>query len=280
MLRNLRSSQKTGFLIKSEYYMKLLRLWGGDELSEKNFEFKWNIFLYLLKNNLLANSCKSIFYVSFQNIYQKKQFLHKHQCLLVNKIFRVFLDWFFMFNLYNFIFKNQSGKWLVSTSYGLIIELSRNGKLLKYKIILSQHTNYLHQCLVCLKFWHLYCCLIYFFPAIFQFYRSGPARLPSWLWIINAASVPCDQKRSGKWNLLFLKVVPPNSLPFNLGSPLSIISSLFSQLYLSLNAILHKMLKLVLLNFKTIFLRMHFSFVAAFFSLVLVICILNSFVIF
>ena len=175
----------------------------------------------------MANSCKSIFYVSFQNIYQKKQFWHKHQCLLVNKIFRVFLDWFFMFNLYNFILKNQSGKWLVSTSYGLIIE-----------------------------------------------------RLPSWLGIINAASVPCDQKRSGKWNLLLLKVVPPNSLPFNLGSLLSIISSLFSQLYLSLNAILHKMLKLVLLNFKTIFLRMHFSFVAAFSSLVLVICILNSLMIF
>ena len=131
-----------------------------------------------------------------------------------------------------------------------------------------------------LKFWHLYCCLIYFFPAIFQFYRRGSARLPSWLGIINAASVPCDQKHSGKWNLLFLKVVPQNSLPFNLSSPLNIISSLFSQLYLSLNAILHKMLKLVFLNFKTIFLRMHFSFVAAFFSLVLVICILNSLMIF
>ena len=171
MLRNLRSSQKTGFLIKSEYYMKLLRLWGGDELSEKNFEFKWNIFLYLLKNNLLANSCKSIFYVSFQNIYQKKQFLHKHQCLLVNKIFRVFLDWFFMFNLYNFIFKNQSGKWLVSTSYGLIIELSRNGKLLKY--ILSQHTNYLHQCLVYLNFDIFTAALFIFFLRYFNFIEVG-----------------------------------------------------------------------------------------------------------
>ena len=34
--------------------MKLLRLWGGDELSEKNFEFKWNIFLYLLKKKFVG----------------------------------------------------------------------------------------------------------------------------------------------------------------------------------------------------------------------------------
>ena len=121
----------------------------------------------------MANSCKSIFYVSFQNIYQKKQFWHKHQCLLVNKIFRVFLDWFFMFNLYNFIFKSQSEKWLVSTSYGLIIELSRNGKLLKYEIILSQHTNYLHKCLVYLNFDIFTAALFIFFLRYFNFIEVG-----------------------------------------------------------------------------------------------------------
>ena len=36
--------------------------------------------------------------------------------------------------------------------YGLIIELSRNEKLQKYRIILSQHTSYLHKWLVHLKF--------------------------------------------------------------------------------------------------------------------------------
>ena len=36
----------------------------------------------------------------------------------------------------------------MSTSYCLIIEFSRNEKLQKYIIILSQHTNYLHKWLV------------------------------------------------------------------------------------------------------------------------------------
>ena len=40
----------------------------------------------------------------------------------------------------------------MSTSYGLIIELSRNEKLQKYRIILSQYTNYLHKWLVYLNF--------------------------------------------------------------------------------------------------------------------------------
>ena len=33
----------------------------------------------------------------------------------------------------------------VSTSYGLVIEFSTNGKLQKYRIILSQRTNCLHK---------------------------------------------------------------------------------------------------------------------------------------
>ena len=33
----------------------------------------------------------------------------------------------------------------MSTSYGLIIELPRNEKLQKYRIILSQHIGYLHK---------------------------------------------------------------------------------------------------------------------------------------
>ena len=33
----------------------------------------------------------------------------------------------------------------MSTSYGLVIKFSRNEKLQKYRIILSQHTNYLRK---------------------------------------------------------------------------------------------------------------------------------------
>ena len=36
----------------------------------------------------------------------------------------------------------------MSTSYGVIIEFSRDEKLQKYRIILSQHTNYSHKWLV------------------------------------------------------------------------------------------------------------------------------------
>ena len=42
-------------------------------------------------------------------------------------------------------FKDESEKRLASTSYGFIIEFSRNEKLQKQRIILSQHTNYLHK---------------------------------------------------------------------------------------------------------------------------------------
>ena len=40
----------------------------------------------------------------------------------------------------------------MSTSYDLIVELSKNEKVQKYRIILSQHTNYLHKWLVHLNF--------------------------------------------------------------------------------------------------------------------------------
>ena len=57
-------------------------------------------------------------------------------------------------------------------------------------------------------------------------------------------------------------------LSFYLGSPLHIISSLFSHFCLFQNAILHKMLKLGFWNFKPTFLRIQFSLAATFFSLV------------
>ena len=53
----------------------------------------------------------------------------------------------------------------MSTSYGLIIELSRNEQLQKYRIILSQHPDYLYKWLVHLN---LTCLLL---PSLFFFYE-------------------------------------------------------------------------------------------------------------
>ena len=84
------------------------------------------------------------------------------------------------------------------------------------------------------------------------------AYLAGWGWWMQALSVPCDQKFSCKWNLSFFKVVPPNRLPFYLGSPFHIIKSLFNRFYLFQNAILHKILKLRCWHFN------HFSWNAVF----------------
>ena len=48
------------------------------------------------------------------------------------------------------------------TSYGLIIELPRNEKLQKYRIILSQHINYLHEWLIHLKFGMFFGAMFFF----------------------------------------------------------------------------------------------------------------------
>ena len=63
-----------------------------------------------------------------------------------------------MFNLYNFVLisKMISIHFLWFDSAGLSIELWRNEKLQKHGIILSQHINYLHKCLV--HFFTYYCC--------------------------------------------------------------------------------------------------------------------------
>ena len=89
-----------------------------------------------------------------------------------------------------------------------------------------------------------------------------------WGWWMQADLVPSDQEFSCKWNFSFFKAVPSNRLSFYLGSPLHIISSLFSHFCLFQNAILHKMLKLGFWNFKPTFLRIQFSLAAKFFSLV------------
>ena len=165
------------------------------------------------------------------------------------------------------------------TSYSLIIKLSRNENLQKYRIILSQHTNYMRKWL-----FHFLTCLL--LPSLlfyvrflnmhkqrtpFYFlWRAGPpwlllygsrlallkkkkkkkkkkrlACLPSWMGMMNAV-----------WSLSFFKAVPPNRCSTYLGSTLHIISSIFSHFCLFQNAILNKMLKLGFWNFQPIFLRM------------------------
>ena len=108
-----------------------------------------------------------------------------------------------------------------------------------------------------LKFWHVYCCHVYYFfsarflymcklrttfyllwragPPGLAFYGSGLACLPSWLEMMNAGWLGSMQSE------IFLS--PPNRLPFYLGRPLHIISSLFSKFCLFQNVILHKMLE-------------------------------------
>ena len=159
-----------------------------------------------------------------------------------------------------------------------------------YRINLLQHTNYLHKWLVNFLTCLLLPCL--FFSARFLnmckprtklyllwragppglvFYGTGLAHLPNWLGMVNSGWL------GFMWSEVFLQkkfiTFPLNRLPFYLGSSLHIISSLLSHFYLLQNAILHKMFKLGLWDFKPIFLRMKFSFVETFFSLVLVICL-------
>ena len=60
---------------------------------------------------------------------------------LVIEVLEFFLDWIYIFERHNLNFQIFILKMITfSTSYGLISELSRNEKLLKYRIILSQFT--------------------------------------------------------------------------------------------------------------------------------------------
>ena len=100
-------------------------------------------------------------------------------------------------------------------TYGLITELSRNEKLQKYRIILFQHTNYLHKWLV--QF--LTCLLLPFlqnfcmckprttFYLLWQaglpglaFYESWLACLLSCLWMVNRGLL------GSIWSEIFLQI--------------------------------------------------------------------------
>ena len=118
----------------------------------------------------------------------------------------------------------------MSSSYGLVIELSRNEKPQRYRIILSQD-SYLHRWLV--HFLYVYCCYVYFLsrnflneykprttyplwqpgPPGLAFYGKGLTCLPSWLGMVNVGWL-CSMRSefSCKWNLSFFNTVPPNYL--------------------------------------------------------------------
>ena len=121
-----------------------------------------------------------------------------------------------------------------------------------------------------LKFWLVNFCHVYFFSVRFPnmcktrttfylFWQADPPGLPFY------GSVLAFLRAGWEW------WIQAGSVPFYLGSPLHIISSLFSHFYLFQNSIFQNMLKLGFWNFKPIFFRMQFSLVANFFYVVLVI---------
>ena len=105
-------------------------------------------------------------------------------------------------------------------------------------------------------------------PTTIDILWSGLTCLPSWLGMMNTGWL------GSIWSEIFLqmefiifKAFPWNRLPFCLGSPLHVISSMFGHSCLCQDAILCRMLKLGFWNFKLILLRIQFSLVATFFSL-------------
>ena len=66
---------KTNSSLVLNYYMKPLHLWGGDEIFEKNFQFKWKQPVtkmssdWFFSQNLLTKSLSNIFHVSAVSCY-------------------------------------------------------------------------------------------------------------------------------------------------------------------------------------------------------------------
>ena len=147
-----------------------------------------------------------------------------------------------MFSLYYFIFQRLIWKsisvyflWFHYWIQGIDRCKSRESFCLSILIIYTNEWS---------TFWHLYWCHVYYFFSEINKYVQTKNRLvhldwylmevgwqacwAGWGWWMQADSVPSDQKFSCKWNLSFFKAVPSIRLSFYLGSPLHIISSLFS----------------------------------------------------
>ena len=123
----------------------------------KNFcQFSLKCLLHFFFKNFLTKWCKAFFKCSnyrFSGLllrtYVKNSYFDTSisHCLQI-KFSKISCIGFTCLTFIISIFKHQSEKQLASTSHGLITELSRNEKLQKCRIILSQHTSYLHRWLV------------------------------------------------------------------------------------------------------------------------------------
>ena len=121
------------------------------------------IIIIIIIINLLTKFCKSIFYISFKAVVSRTAILIHTNYLYIDFL-EFFPYWCYLFDLYSFIFQDQS-EW--PSSYNLIIKLSKNEKLQKYSIYLCQYTSYLHKWLVHLSFEVFTAAMfIYFFSKI------------------------------------------------------------------------------------------------------------------
>ena len=184
-----------------------------------------------------------------------------------------------MFSLYNFIFQRLIWKEISVYFYGLIIEFSRNEKLQKYRIIISQHTIYTNDWS---PFWLVYCYRVYFFFCEITKHMQPKNRLVYLDWhFIECASMLTKLAGYDEYRLTGfhpIRIFLANKIhhfqgclikqaAFLPGQPVPCNQLLIQPLCLFQNAILRKMLKLGFWNFKPIFLKIQFSLVATFFFL-------------
>ena len=138
----------------------------------------------------------------------------------------------------------------MSTSYGLIIEFSRNEKHVYFFLC-----EFINMCKPSTGW-----------STSIDILWSGLACLPSWLGMVNTGWLGLIRSEIFlQMKFIVFKAVLSNRLPFYFGSPLHVISSLFSHFCLFQNANLRKITKLGFWNLKSIFLRIQFSLVATFF---------------
>ena len=167
----------------------------------------------------------------------------------------------------------------MSTFYGLIIEFSRNEKLQKYRIIISQHTIYTNDWS---PFWLVYCYRVYLFFCEITKHMQPKNRLVYLDWhFIECASMLTKLAGYDEYRLTGfhpIRIFLANKIhhfqgclikqaAFLPGQPVPCNQLLIQPLCLFQNAILRKMLKLGFWNFKPIFLKIQFSLVATFFFL-------------
>ena len=149
-----------------------------------------------------------------------------------------FLYLFYMRSLNYFIFQRLI--WKASTSYGFIIEFSNNEKLQKKRIILSQHTKYLHKWLV--LFWHVWWCHVNFFFCEIRKYLQAKTRLAHLNWDFTTRFHPIRNFLANEI-YYFSRLFHQTDCLFT-GIALLIIRPLSSHFFLFQNATLHKILKL------------------------------------